>query len=153
MAQCNALEKLGWRAAVIPAADIADVTSSALAAITSEVVCGEYCNAIARMCEASEENRVTCGVAVITAVLAMMEAHPDSHRNSEDVQYHACEALAMLACNEECAAHMRAGGRAEALLRRAMAAFPDDNDMRDDVSSALSQMGLPVGESESQSEA
>lgn len=122
VARCRALAERGRREEVIPAAEIADitsyaltVTSYALAADASASVCYSYCNAISSMCEDCDENRVACGTDVIALVLGMMEAHP----GSEDVQLGACKALAMLAGNAECAEHMRAGGRAAALLRQA----------------------------------
>lgn len=104
---------------MIPAADIAAVTATALAALASENVCSAYCSAIGAICRLKDENRVACGVAVITAVLAMMGAHPES----AEVQQEACKALARLAANGVCAAHMR--GRAAALLRHALAPHLD----------------------------
>lgn len=107
---------------VIPAADIAAATASALGAIAIEKLCHVYCCTVANICSGGqkEKNRAACGVGVINAVMAMMEAHPAS----ADVQDRGCEVLRWLAENAKCAAHMRAGGRAAALLRQAKAAFP-----------------------------
>lgn len=133
VALCEALEERGEGSELVPAADIADVTSSALAAIASEEVCAAYCAAIVSVCWLSEVNCAACGIGVVTAVLAMMETHPAS----ADVQGQACEALNELADNAHSAAHMRADGRAEALLQKAKATHPDVQDRADRAISSL----------------
>lgn len=119
--QCKALRERGKKG-VVPAAVIAGITSSALAAVASAVVCKAYCNAIGIMCAAEAGNSAACGAGVVTAVLAMMESHPAS----VEVQREACLSLHGLARNAKCAALMRAGGRALPLLRNARVAHTDD---------------------------
>lgn len=137
VAQCDSLKSRGDREEVVPAADIADATSAAMAAIASEAVCCWYCTAIWCVCATKEENRVTCGADVINAVLTMMEAHTASLR----VQEEACGALWKLAENGECAAHMTAGGRAAALLRLAKAVHPHDKHLQNVIACALHKLG------------
>lgn len=138
LTKCEALTFRGV-VEVVSAAEIADATSSAVAAITSAEVCEKYCEAIWKACEMRAENRATCGAAVITAVLAMMEAHPASMA----VQWRACEALSLLAEVADCAAHMRAGGRASVLLQQAMAAHPDDSAIQGSARQALLWVDKP----------
>lgn len=119
VARCKAL---GGRSGEVPPADVADITASVLAAVASADVCEHYCTAIVRVCEASEKNRVACGPGVVTALLAMMEAHlqaPQEARSVSAVALEAvCSALRKLVEHADCAAVMKAGGRAAALLQQ-----------------------------------
>lgn len=89
LAECKALRKRSWNTT---AADISSVTSSAVAAIESENVCALYCNVIGMVCEAKKKNCAACGAGAVSAVLAMMQAHP----SSKTVQTMACFALSWL---------------------------------------------------------
>lgn len=71
-------------------ADFAAATSAAMAAIASVDVCEEYCRTMVRVCHGM--NSAACGAGVISALLAMMQAHPAS----EVVQEDACIALSVL---------------------------------------------------------
>lgn len=129
VAQCMALKERGnsLSGEVIAAADIAAVTSAAVAAAAFEDVCTAYCSAIGWICFAGpDENRAACGADVIEALLTIMEAHLASAK----VQRRATWALSKLASNAECVAHMRAGGRAAVVLRQAKAAHRDDEDVK-----------------------
>lgn len=119
---CNELYERGGRGDLIPAAYIAQVTSSAVSGIAVEVVCAVYCSAIRAVCASKDENRGACGVAVVKALLAMVMAHPAS----VTVLAMACPALALLVANGECFAQLKAGGRAKELLQQAKSAHPDD---------------------------
>lgn len=105
---------------MVTAADIADVTSSALAAIASKEVCEEYCAAIEWMCKSGDENRAACGAGVATAVLAMMEAHLEPRSSWDWLVYRGCDILGILVENVECAEAMRADSRTVGLLRQAV---------------------------------
>lgn len=84
------------RMEIITPADIVSLVSSAMAAIASTKACVAYCEAISKVCRDdgdSGEDRVACGADIVTAVLAMMKAHP----TSKDVHVAACDALSELA--------------------------------------------------------
>lgn len=136
VAQCNALAQGYWNVIGVPADEIADVTSSALAAVASADICGAYCNAIAYVVTFHEENREVCGIGVVSTVLDMMEAHT----TSKAVQSDACAALNGLVENAECAEHMREDGRAAVLLRKALAACPGDDNLKRNAADALKRI-------------
>lgn len=120
VAECKALRARGQGIAVIPAADFAAITSSALAAIASADVCAFYCNAIVVACHSKKENCVACGAGVITAVLAMMQGH----LASKTVQTMACCALSLLVQGgSDIIVRVMASGGLEGVYA-AMAAYP-----------------------------
>lgn len=140
LAHCKALVAQGEKAEVISAADIAEATSSAVAAIASAHVCEEFCFVIGWVCEAHDANRAACGPDVVAAVLAMMDAHPQS----EEVQSTGCYAVWTLAKNAECAGRMRAEGKAAVLVKQAKAAHSRDATIQDNAQKALELLEPPV---------
>lgn len=77
---------------VITSGDIVGLVSTAMAAIASAEACEAYCVAIGRVCTDVGEDRLACGADIITAMLAMMKAHPAS----KGVLSAACGALSGL---------------------------------------------------------
>lgn len=131
--KCEALGKLRSKQTEVSAADIADVTAAAMAASASALVCEAYCTGISNV-RSHAENRSAWGAGAITAVLAM-----EAHLTSLAVQGAACDALRKLTEIAGCTEFMRAesDGRAAVLLKKAKAAYPDDNSIQHNANGAL----------------